>query len=106
MGSLRSSICRYDTLLISNTTKVLNPFKFRLLLWFERLRAGPITSIAFNPSSNQDDAHMPDLVVTTRHAHILSLSFPTIKEDHEEDGGVKFVDGFADLNVGLALHLL
>ncbi|KAI8920548.1 WD40-repeat-containing domain protein [Entophlyctis helioformis] len=48
---------------------------FRILFWYERLYAGPISSVAFSTQGDVmfDDVPIPELVVATKHSRVLLL---------------------------------
>ncbi|ORY51113.1 WD40 repeat-like protein [Rhizoclosmatium globosum] len=57
--------------------------QLRLIIWFEKLKAGPITSISFcssftKPIDSRDsivpDLNIPELVLCTKHSRVLLLS--------------------------------
>ncbi|XJO78238.1 hypothetical protein BDV3_002714 [Batrachochytrium dendrobatidis] len=54
---------------------------FRILFWYEKLDAGPISSVAISTTFEPmfEDIGIPELVVATKHARILLLHNPQTK---------------------------
>ncbi|KND03187.1 uncharacterized protein SPPG_09006 [Spizellomyces punctatus DAOM BR117] len=97
--------------------------QFRLIVWFERLRAGPISSISLGGGAinlEQDDgadslsdADIPALIVATKHSRVLLLTNlgEGVTRDTVAKGGIAanaaiktLLEGQYDSMHGLAVH--
>ncbi|KAI9206352.1 WD40-repeat-containing domain protein [Polychytrium aggregatum] len=70
--------------------------QFRLMLWFEKLRAGPVTSVSFTSPTPSDtlpreaiceDMDIPELVVSTRSGKVLLLSKNVLASSSQKNDG-------------------
>jgi len=110
-------LCIIDDYVVTGTADGAVRFydlRFRLVAWFEDLKAGPVVAVSFSalrpsvdtsPGGDPDAFSVPDFVVGTRKALIVGVDASVFEEvDVENRRGVLLVQGIDSAVRGLAAN--